>query len=154
MNIPTLPPDPPIPPIRVTGWPDVGLTAVREMPALVFMSIIFILAIRGDAKASDVLMSGFGYFTYNSTRSDKGSMPTKSTTPILPLLTLGIFAVLLMHGCGASVPTPAQQAVVLRYEAEQLACVADAGTKEEADACRDKVKAAYGRNDAGVGAVQ
>lgn len=36
------------------------------------------------------------------------------------------------------------------YEAEQLRCVDEAATRAQADACRNKVKAAWGRLDGGA----
>lgn len=47
--------------------------------------------------------------------------------------------------CGAGLPSPSDQAIVAEYEAAQLACVAEAGTRDDADACRRSVKAQYHR---------
>ena len=50
---------------------------------------------------------------------------------------------LLAYAC-ASLPSPSQQAVIAGYEAEQLACVMEAGTKLDADRCRCAVHQKYG----------
>lgn len=65
---------------------------------------------------------------------------------IVALLLLGGLAALAIYlvGC-ASFPSPSDQAAVTAYEAEQLACVAEAGTQLEADRCRCAVHEKYGR---------
>lgn len=57
----------------------------------------------------------------------------------IPLLLALAFA-----GCTPPVVSP--------YKAQQSACVAEAGTREEADACRCRVKARFGNpcDDAGA----
>lgn len=59
-----------------------------------------------------------------------------------------LFVTYIALGC-AGAPSPAQQADVVSYQTEQLACVASYATRKEIDACRDMVKARHGRLDAG-----
>lgn len=47
--------------------------------------------------------------------------------------------------CSPGLPSPSDTAQVAAYEAEQLACIAEAGDKADADMCRNTVKAKYGR---------
>jgi hypothetical protein len=47
---------------------------------------------------------------------------------------------LLVAGCGAGTPTPLEQAEVADYGSAQVVCVQVAGTKSDADRCRDAVK--------------
>ena len=51
---------------------------------------------------------------------------------------------LALNSCLPS-PSPSQQAVIAEYEAEQMACVLEAGTKVDADRCRCAVHEKYGR---------
>jgi len=53
--------------------------------------------------------------------------------------------VLALTGCGASLPSPSDQAAVAAYEAEQLACVIEAGARIDADRCRCAVHQKWGR---------
>jgi hypothetical protein len=65
---------------------------------------------------------------------------------------VSVLPVLVVVACAASAPTPAQQATVGDYAGEQLACVERYDTRAEVHACRDAVKAKFGRLDAGAGA--
>ena len=53
----------------------------------------------------------------------------------------------MLTGCAS--PQPAVD--VAAYEAEQLQCVEEAGTRHDADVCRNTVRAKYGRE---AGAIQ
>jgi len=64
-------------------------------------------------------------------------------TLVMAFIALLIFA--FFTGC-AALPSPTDAEVVAEYEGRQLACVAEAGTREEADRCRCAVKAAYHRD--------
>lgn len=52
---------------------------------------------------------------------------------------------LFWPACAAS-PSPSQQAVIAEYEGRQLACVAEAGTRQESDECRCAVRAQFHRD--------
>lgn len=61
---------------------------------------------------------------------------------------MGLLA--LVTGCKAAAPA----ADVNSYEAQQIACIEEAGSRIEADICRNRVKASFGRLtywDAGEG---
>ena len=63
-----------------------------------------------------------------------------------------LLAAIITCETGCANPTPAAEvnaANAASYEAEQLACVADAASREQADKCRDDVKRRYNRLDAG-----
>jgi len=60
-----------------------------------------------------------------------------------------VFACAMLLLSCASTPTPAQQADVAAYQADQLVCVVAYSTKESIDKCRDEVRARHGRKDAG-----
>ena len=49
----------------------------------------------------------------------------------------------VLPGCGANSPTPAQQAEVVSYAAQEQACVALATTEDAADKCIAQVRALY-----------
>jgi hypothetical protein len=53
---------------------------------------------------------------------------------------------LAMSACGSGLPSPSVEGQVAAYEAELLACVAEAGTLAESTACRGGVRAKYGRS--------
>lgn len=75
MNTPTLPPA--APNSKLT-WPEVVRDAIREMPALVLIAIVGIMALKGEAKATEVVMTLFGFFTYKSSPTSvlqKGALP-------------------------------------------------------------------------------
>lgn len=73
----------------------------------------------------------------------------------LELMELGVYALagfaavllvtILLPSCG-----PLADPGVARYAALQADCIDHAKTRQEADNCRDAVKAAYGRFDAGT----
>ena len=72
----------------------------------------------------------------------------------LEIMELGVYALaglaavclvtILLPGCDA-LPDPN----VARYEALQMECIEKATTRQQADDCRDAVKAQFGRLDAG-----
>ena len=62
--------------------------------------------------------------------------------------TMASLALMWLASCAAS-HTPPQQVDVGTYETLQLACVATSATKEEAIACRNAIKAKWGRLDGG-----
>lgn len=55
---------------------------------------------------------------------------------------LAVLAAKSLIGCGGAA-APALSATA--YEAEQLACIVEAGTKQAADDCRCAIQARYGR---------
>ncbi len=61
-----------------------------------------------------------------------------ATVIVVPAM---MFACDMLTGCAS--PQPAVD--VAAYEAEQLQCVEEAGTRHDADLCRNAVRAKYGR---------
>jgi hypothetical protein len=63
-----------------------------------------------------------------------------------------IAAIAACEACGAfqGTPSAADEATVAAYQAEQLACVDSAETRGDADACRARVRARFGRLDGGA----
>ena len=55
-----------------------------------------------------------------------------------------LIALALASGC-KPVPSPSDEVVIAEYEAEQMSCVLEAGTKLDADRCRCAVHEKYGR---------
>lgn len=63
---------------------------------------------------------------------------------------LAPLALLLLSASACKPGEPDVAKTSAEYEAEQLACVDRAATREGADACRDEVKRRYGRLDGGA----
>lgn len=154
MNTPTLPPS--TPNSKLT-WPEVAMGFVRELTGLVVMCIVGILALKGEAKATEVVMTAFGIFTYKSSPPPDMRSGVRSAIPMA--IIGGIFVLSHLSACATT--NAADQQRLIEYTAEQQACLTselgqlDLGleTKEQANqnatACRNRVKAAYGRLDAG-----
>ena len=62
---------------------------------------------------------------------------------ILAAVAAVVIVMLALNGCGLPPGAPLDAAA---YEAEQMACIADAGTADEANQCRCAVQARYGRD--------
>ncbi len=59
-------------------------------------------------------------------------------------LWIAVMVLAALPAC-ASAPTPAQESAVRDEGKEQAACVAKYETKEAIDACRNRVRASFGR---------
>ena len=59
---------------------------------------------------------------------------------------LAVVVSLFFPACSPAVPSPSDEAQVAAYTAEQMACVAEAGAKYEAERCVCQVRVRYGRD--------
>jgi hypothetical protein len=58
--------------------------------------------------------------------------------------------VLLIWGCGSGLPTPAQQADLAAWTADDGVCVTNSSTRAQADACRDNMRRVFCSADGGL----
>jgi hypothetical protein len=70
----------------------------------------------------------------------------------MPFALLGVAAgaLLLSAGCASGLPTPAQQADLGAWTADDGVCVATATNRAQADACRDSMRRVFCGADGGL----
>lgn len=157
MNTPSLTPPSSAPTKTPRTWPDVFAQFVGELPPIMIICVVGIIALSDHSKATEMVLTLFGYFNYKSSPPDK-----TGARSIAPLAVMGgILIVGNLMGCGAR-PTDAQLAQGAKYGIDQLVCVAiekakvDKGlqTKADGDArateCRNAVKSQSERLDGGA----
>ena len=93
------------------------------------------------AQLAGLAAGALGVFTASAVTSTNISAvnAVQKAANALPPLALLAF----LTGCGANSPTPAQQAEVVSYAAQEQACVALATTEDAADKCIAQVRALY-----------